>query len=181
MVENNKNSKNNKSNNKITNEKKNETNNETNNEIKNEKKIPIKIKNEKVGKEISEFKKFIMRGNIVDMAVGVIIGSAFSSIVTSLVNDILMPVIGVFLGGVDFTSLKVTILNDATINYGMFIQNIINFLIIAVSIFIFLKLVTKIFAKFKEVPKEEPKKKPDDILLLEEIRDLLKEQSGKNG
>lgn len=149
-------------------------------ETKNEKKVQLKLKNDKVGKEISEFKKFIMRGNIVDMAVGVIIGSAFSSIVTSLVNDILMPVIGVFLGGVDFTSLKVTILNDATINYGMFIQNIINFLIIAVSIFIFLKLVTRIFARFKEAPKEEPKKKPDDILLLEEIRDLLKEQNGKN-
>lgn len=140
----------------------------------------INLKSEKVGKEISEFKKFIMRGNIVDMAVGVIIGSAFSSIVTSLVNDILMPIIGVFLGGVDFTSLKVTILKDATIYYGVFIQNIINFLIIAVSVFVFIKIVNKIFLKFKEVPKEEPKKKSDDILLLEEIRDLLKEQSNKN-
>ena len=70
----------------------------------------MKLKNEKALKEVSEFKKFIMRGNIVDMAVGVIVGSAFSSIVTSLVNDILMPVIGVFLGGVDFSNLKVTIL-----------------------------------------------------------------------
>ena len=142
--------------------------------------VKVNLKGDKVGKEVSEFKKFIMRGNIVDMAVGVIIGSAFSSIVTSLVNDILMPVIGVFLGGVDFTSLKVTILKDATINYGMFIQNIINFLIIAVSVFVFIKLVNKIFLRFKEAPKEEVKKKADDILLLEEIRDLLKEQNRQN-
>lgn len=137
----------------------------------------MKLKNEKALKEVSEFKKFIMRGNIVDMAVGVIVGSAFSSIVTSLVNDILMPVIGVFLGGVDFSNLKVTILKDATINYGMFIQNIINFLIIAFSVFIFIKLVNKLFAKFKEEPKKEEvvSKKSEDILLLEEIRDLLKQ------
>lgn len=147
---------------------------------KEKKNRKLNLKSEKVGKEISEFKKFIMRGNIVDMAVGVIIGAAFSSIVTSLVNDILMPVIGVFLGGVDFTSLRITILKDATINYGIFIQNIINFLIIAVSVFVFIKIVNKLFLKFKEAPKEEPRKKPDDILLLEEIRDLLKEQSNKN-
>ena len=88
-----------------------------------------------------------------------------------------MPVIGVFLGGVDFSNLKVTILKDATINYGMFIQNIINFLIIAFSVFIFIKLVNKLFAKFKEEPKKEEvvSKKSEDILLLEEIRDLLKQ------
>ncbi len=133
--------------------------------------------------ELSEFKKFIMRGNIVDMAVGVIIGSSFSSIVTSLVNDILMPVIGVFLGGVDFTSLKVTVLNDAVISYGTFIQNVINFLIIAFSVFLFVKIVNSILDRFREKKEDERENKPkksDEVVLLEEIRDLLKEERGKN-
>ena len=124
-----------------------------------------------------------MRGNIVDMAVGVIIGSSFSSIVTSLVNDILMPVIGVFLGGVDFTSLKVTVLNDAVISYGTFIQNVINFLIIAFSVFLFVKIVNSILDRFREKKEDERENKPkksDEVVLLEEIRDLLKEERGKN-
>ena len=123
-------------------------------------------------KYIEEFKKFIAKGNVVDLAVAVIIGGAFGKIVTSLVNDILMPIIGVILGGLDFTSLSLKF-QDATINYGMFIQNIVDFLIIAICIFIFVKFIERIIPK-KEEPKPTPKK-PDDIVLLEEIRDLLKE------
>lgn len=124
-------------------------------------------------KYISEFKKFIAKGNVVDLAVAVIIGGAFGKIVTSLVNDILMPVIGVILGGLDFTSLSINF-RSATINYGMFIQNIVDFLIIAVCIFVFVKFIERLLPK-KEEKKETPKK-PDDIVLLEEIRDLLKEK-----
>ena len=124
-------------------------------------------------KYIEEFKKFIAKGNVVDLAVAVIIGGAFGKIVTSLVNDILMPIIGVILGGLDFTSLTLKF-HDATINYGMFIQNIVDFLIIAICIFIFIKFIERLIPKKEEV-KEAPKK-ADDILLLEEIRDLLKEK-----
>ena len=121
-------------------------------------------------KEVSEFKTFISRGNVVDMAVGVIIGGAFGKIVSSLVNDILMPLIGVLLGGLDFSSLSIKI-GDASLKYGSFIQTIIDFLIISISIFVMIKL----FERFKK--KEEPKgceKKNDEVLLLEEIIDLLK-------
>ena len=90
-----------------------------------------------------EFKKFISRGNVIDLAVGVIIGSAFGNIVTSLVNDILMPIIGILIGGIDFSGLSITIEN-AKINYGMFIGNIVNFLIIAFSIFLFVKAINKL-------------------------------------
>lgn len=124
-------------------------------------------------KYINEFKKFIAKGNVVDLAVAVIIGGAFGKIVTSLVNDILMPIIGVILGGLDFTSLSIKF-RSATINYGMFIQNIVDFLIIAICIFAFVKFIERLLPK-KEEKKETPKK-PDDIVLLEEIRDLLKEK-----
>jgi len=139
------------------------------------------IKNEMgkkiVKNELSEFKKFISRGNVVDMAVGVIVGGAFGKIVTSLVNDILMPLIGSILGGLDFSSLSLKI-NDANIAYGAFIQSVVDFLIIAFCIF----MMVKLFEKFKidekkEEVKEETPKKSDEVLLLEEIRDLLK----KNG
>lgn len=127
-------------------------------------------------KEVSEFKIFISRGNVVDMAVGVIIGGAFGKIVSSLVNDILMPLIGVLLGGLDFSSLSIKI-GDASLKYGSFIQTIIDFLIISISIFVMIKL----FERFKK--KEEPKgceKKNDEVLLLEEIRDLLKRINNKD-
>ena len=124
-------------------------------------------------KYIEEFKKFIAKGNVVDLAVAVIIGGAFGKIVTSLVNDILMPIIGVILGGLDFTSLSIKF-QEATINYGMFIQNIVDFLIIAICIFVFVKFIERIMPK-KEEEKVTPKK-PDDVVLLEEIRDLLKEK-----
>lgn len=129
----------------------------------------------KIQKELHEFKEFILRGNVLDLAVGVIIGGAFSKIVSSLVNDVLMPLIGILIGGVDFKNLTLTI-GDAKITYGNFIQNVIDFLIIAACIFVIVKIINKIIKPLKkEEPKEEPKK-PDDIVLLEEIRDLLKKK-----
>ena len=101
-----------------------------------------------------EFKEFIMRGNVMDLAVGVIIGGAFSSIVTSLVNNIIMPFLGIIIGGIDFTSLSIKI-QDAEIQYGMFLQNVIDFLIIAFCIFIMVKIVNKLMhLKKKKVEKE---------------------------
>lgn len=125
---------------------------------------------------LKEFKEFALKGNVLDLAVGVIIGSAFGKIVTSLVNDIIMPPIGLLIGGLDFSKLSI-ILKQATetdpaltINYGVFINNIIDFIIVAFVIFI----VVKQFNRFK---KEEPKVEevtPEEILLLREIRDGLK-------
>ena len=127
---------------------------------------------------ISEFKVF-SRGNVVDLAVGVIIGSAFGKIVTSLVNDILMPVIGTIFGGLNFNNLVLKI-NNAEIRYGSFIQNVVDFLIIAACIFMFVKIINK-FMKKKEDEEEviEEVKKSDEVLLLEEIRDLLKAKNSK--
>ena len=123
---------------------------------------------------LKEFKKFIARGNVIDLAVGVIIGGAFGKIVTSIVDDILMPLIGVIIGGIDFSGLSVKI-GEAQITYGNFIQNVIDFLIVAFCIFILLKIVNKI--THKEEPKEEVEPpKPADVVLLEEIRDILKER-----
>lgn len=130
---------------------------------------------------IKEFKEFISRGNVVDMAVGVIMGSAFGKIVTSLVNDIIMPLVGVLIGGIDFTSLSFKI-QDAEVKYGSFIQNIVDFLIVAICIFVFVKIINKLntidvlHKKKKEEPKKEEVKKSDEVVLLEEIRDLLKKQ-----
>ena len=105
---------------------------------------------------IEEFKKFILRGNVVDLAVGVVVGGAFSKIVTSLVDDILMPIVGLFLGGVNFSELSITI-NDANIKYGNFIQNVVDFLIVAFCIFIFVKLVNKL-SEFNKKVEEDLKK-----------------------
>jgi len=126
------------------------------------------------GKELSAFKKFISRGNVIDMAVGVIIGGAFGKIVTSLVNDIIMPLIGLALGKIDFTSLMIKI-GETEIKYGVFIQTIVDFLIVAFCIFV----VIQIFEKFKKKEAEKPEEPPavvksDEAVLLEEIRDLLK-------
>ena len=139
-------------------------------------KINTKEVLKKGSKTIEDFKKFIARGNVIDLAVGVIVGSAFGKIVSSIVDDILMPILGAIIGGIDFTNLSVTI-GDAVITYGNFIQNVIDFLIIAVCIF----FIVKIFEKFerKEEAKEvvvEPKK-DEQIVLLEEIRDLLKNKT----
>ena len=122
-----------------------------------------------------EFKTFIMRGNVMDLAVGVIIGAAFGKIVTSLVNDILMPLIGVLLGKVNFTDLSVKI-GSSTIKYGMFIQNIVDFLIVAFCIFVMVKIINKIINK-QEDKKEEKPVKTDELKVLEEIRDLVKKKN----
>ena len=125
-------------------------------------------------KFFKEFLEFIKRGNVIDLAVAVVIGGAFSSIVTSLVNDIIMPLIGIIIGGVDFTSLTVEV-GSATLAYGNFIQNIINFLIIAFVIFAVIKAMNKLMSlKKKEEKKEETPAKSDELKTLEEIRDLLK-------
>ena len=136
-----------------------------------------KIKKEKISGFANEFKTFIMKGNVMDLAVGVIIGSAFGKIVSSLVDDILMPLIGLIIGGHDFTNLTVQI-NKVTIRYGTFIQNVVDFLIVAFSIFIFIKLINRVTSKVKkEEKKEEETKVSQDILLLEEIRDILKKKT----
>ena len=133
-------------------------------------------------KIVNEFKEFISKGNVLDLAVGVIIGGAFQKIVTSLVNDIFMPILGIVIGGLDFTSLTIKF-KDATINYGAFIQNIIDFLLMAFCIFIIIKVVNKLKNKLdkKEEIKEEvvEVKKTNEEILLEEIRDLLKEKESK--
>lgn len=123
---------------------------------------------------IQEFKAFIAKGNVLDLAVAVIIGGAFGAIVTSLVNDIIMPLIGVILGGTDFTTLAITV-GDASITYGNFIQAIINFLIIAFVIFMIVRTANN--AKKKEEEKPAAPKGPSTEDLLVEIRDLLKAKS----
>lgn len=128
---------------------------------------------------LKEFKEFALKGNVIDLAVGVIIGGAFGKIVTSLVNDVLMPAIGILLGGISFKELKYIItpatgdIAEVAILYGAFIQSIIDFLIIAFSIFLFIKILS---SRKKKEPKAthaspEPSK---EAVLLEEIRDLLK-------
>jgi large conductance mechanosensitive channel len=128
-------------------------------------------------KLLNEFKEFISKGNVIDMAVGVVIGSAFSKIVTSLVNDIIMPLVGIIIGGLDFTSLSIKI-KDSEILYGSFIQNIVDFLIIAACIFTVIKIMNK-FKKQKPVEEPKPVETPEDIKLLTEIRDLLKKENKK--
>ena len=135
-------------------------------------------------KLVDEFKAFVMRGNVVDMAVGVIIGAAFGKIVTSLVNDIFMPIIGMIIGNVDFTSLEIKIgepvegVEQAAIKYGMFIQEIVNFLIIALCIFMVIKLINKAKKKKDEEPAPAPEPTKEEVLLTE-IRDALKKMADK--
>ena len=124
---------------------------------------------------VKEFKDFAMRGNVMDMAVGVIIGGAFGKIVSSLVDDVIMPVIGVVTGGIDFTGLKATI-GDANITYGNFIQNIVDFLIVAFCIFLMIKGINTL-SKKKEEASATPPAPTKDQELLAEIRDLLKKQN----
>lgn len=130
-----------------------------------------------------------MKGNIIDMAVGVIIGGAFGKIVSSLVNDIIMPLMGVITGGINFTELKATlsqavldpetqaVVKEAvTLNYGMFIQNVVDFLIISFSIFMALKVIMKFKKKEAEAPAPAPAPSKEEVLLTE-IRDILKEKN----
>ena len=124
----------------------------------------------------NEFKAFAMRGNIIDLAIGVVIGGAFGKIVTSLVNDIIMPLVGLLLGGLDFSGLSFTF-GDAVVKYGSFIQTIVNFLIISFSIFIVIRTLNGLRRK-KEAEEETAEEASDaQEELLKEIRDLLKQQT----
>ena len=140
-------------------------------------------------KFLNEFKEFAMKGNVMDMAVGVIIGGAFGKIVSSLVNDLLMPLVGALIGNVDFTTLSATlrkaVMDGETVvkpavvlNYGNFIQVTVDFLIVAFCIFAVIKAINAMKKKHEPAPAEPeaPAPKPDDVVLLEEIRDLLKKQ-----
>ncbi len=145
----------------------------------------LKAKKEKMKEAskgmLTEFKEFIMRGNVLDMAVGVIVGGAFSKIVTSLVNDIIMPLIGALIGNVNFTSLNAKI-GETVITYGAFIQNVVDFLLVALILFLSLKIVTSIGNKMrKKQTTEEVAEvvKSDETKLLEEIRDLLKSEKAE--
>ena len=137
-----------------------------------------------------EFKEFAMRGNVVDMAVGIVIGVAFGAIVTSLVNDVIMPPIGLLLGGVDFSDLYINLSGQdypsaaaakeagaPGIFIGLFINAVINFLIVAFAIFLVIKAMNRLKRQAEETPKEEPPAPPRNEVLLEEIRDLLKQRA----
>lgn len=142
-----------------------------------------------MGKFLTEFNEFAMKGNVIDMAVGVIIGGAFGKIVSSLVNDVIMPVVGIATGGLDFKEHKL-ILKEAVMNgeeivtpevamtYGMFIQNIVDFLIVAFCIFMAIRIMNRLKKKTEEAPAPAPVPSKEEVLLTE-IRDLLKQQNEK--
>lgn len=127
---------------------------------------------------IKEFREFAVKGNMLDLAVGVIIGAAFGKIVTSLVNDMIMPLIGLLMGGIDFNHLQIKV-GSAVVKYGTFIQTIVDFLIVAFSIFMFIKLISRL--KKKEEKQEEATELTlsKEEVLLTEIRDLLKTESAR--
>lgn len=136
---------------------------------------------------VNEFKKFALRGNVIDMAVGVVIGGAFGKIVSSLVNDIIMPLLSLITGRIDLTALQVTVVNPTlttpglSIKYGMFLQNILDFLIIAFSIFLVIRTLNKTIKKKEEntkpaAPPAPPAPSKEEVLLTE-IRDLLKNKA----
>jgi large conductance mechanosensitive channel len=122
-------------------------------------------------KFIGEFKSFAMKGNVMDLAVGVIIGGAFGKIITSLVDNVIMPIVGIILGGKNFSSLALTV-GDAKITYGLFIAAAIDFIIIALVLFAMIKIMNR--AMRKKAVEPVPVEKPAEVQLLEEIRDLLK-------
>lgn len=124
----------------------------------------------------AEFKKFILRGNVIDLAVAVILAAAFGAIVTSLTNDILMPLVGMLLGGLDFAGLSVTV-GSAVLAYGKFIQAIVNFLLIGFALFLVIRGINRATeGRKKPAAPGAPVAPPDDIVLLREIRDLLRQQ-----
>ena len=131
---------------------------------------------------LKEFRDFALRGNVIDLAVGVVIGGAFGKIVASLVNDVLMPILGLVMGGINFSDLKVVFkaaegdIPEVALRYGAFMQSIIDFLIIAFSIFIFIKMLARMKKKQEEAPAAPPAPSNEEVL-LGEIRDILK--SGK--
>jgi large conductance mechanosensitive channel len=120
---------------------------------------------------LQEFKSFAMKGNVVDLAVGIVIGAAFGKIVSSLVGDMIMPVVGLLAGGIDFSGLAVTI-GEASVSYGKFIQSCVDFVIIAAAIFLVVKVINRL--KREEAKPDVPAPPPRQEALLEEIRDLLK-------
>ncbi|MGH1350284.1 MAG: large-conductance mechanosensitive channel protein MscL [Methyloligellaceae bacterium] len=130
---------------------------------------------------LKEFQQFAMRGNVVDMAVGIIIGGAFGTIVKSLVNDVIMPPVGILLGGIDFSDLAITLKSAVgkdpavMLKYGAFINSVISFLIVAFCVFLLVKTMNEAKSRFETEKEEETKKEPPrNEVLLEEIRDLLK-------
>lgn len=129
---------------------------------------------------LKEFRDFINRGNVIDLAVGVIIGGAFNKTISSLVNDLIMPVVGIILGGIDFTNLEITIPNflggssAAHLRYGNFIQNVVDFLIVAFCVFIFIRIINKFTAKKEAEAATEPTTDEKILTVLEEIRDQRK-------
>jgi large conductance mechanosensitive channel len=130
---------------------------------------------------LKEFKEFAMRGNVIDMAVGIILGVAFGKIVASLVKDVIMPPIGLLLGGSDFSRIVITLQSGAkpvTMNVGVFVNTIIEFVIVAFALFLVIKAMNQLKRKQEEKP-EEPAAPPEDVQLLTEIRDLMRDQSGK--
>lgn len=131
---------------------------------------------EKATSLINEFKDFITVGNVMDMTVGVIVGGAFGKIVTSLVNDILMPLIGILIGGLDFSKLNVVVAG-ATVSYGNFILNVVDFLIIALCIFFFVKAFQHLKSRITKEDEHECENSVDELAVLEEIRDILKERN----
>ncbi len=134
---------------------------------------------------LAEFKKFAMRGNVLDLAIGVIIGGAFGKITTSLVNDLITPLLGLVIGRVDLTSLKVVLREangttaELAVTYGIFLQNVLDFLLIAFSIFMVIRFINRFKKKEDEAPPAPPAppKPSNEEILLGEIRDLLKEQN----
>lgn len=150
-------------------------------ETKKERKTKQTTETKKQSSFLKEFKTFIERGSVMDLAVGVIMGNAFSKIVTSLTDNILMPLVGVVIGGFDFTKLAYTFSlfgRTVDLKYGVFVQNTVDFLITAFCIFLMIKVLNRIFHKKQEEKKETPKKE-ENTVLLEEIRDLLKEKKTK--
>lgn len=135
---------------------------------------------------LKEFRAFAMRGNVIDLAVGVIIGAAFSKIVSSLVADIIMPPLGLLIGGIDFKQFAFTLreaqgdVPAVVMHYGVFIQNIFDFVIVAFAIFLAIKLINRLHRKKEEEPKAPPAPSKEEVLLTE-IRDLLKEQNSRTG
>lgn len=123
---------------------------------------------------LKEFREFAIKGNVVDLAVGVIIGTAFGKIVSSLVADIIMPVVGILIGGIHYEDLLVEV-GDAQITYGKFIQNVVDFLVIAIVIFVMVKVINHLRRQEEKEPKQAPP--PRQEQLLEEIRDLLKKKT----
>jgi large conductance mechanosensitive channel len=130
---------------------------------------------------LKDFRDFITRGNVIDLAIAVIIGTAFTAIVNSLVDDIFMPLIGVLLGGLNFESLAFQV-GEASINYGLFIQAVINFLLIALFVFFVTRAIVSMQKEFEKKEAQEPEPEPEipqDIQLLTEIRDLLAKDSAR--